>query len=299
MMVAIVGPTGSGKSDLALSLAKRFDGEIICADSQTIYRDMDIGTAKPSTFDQAVIAHHLIDVRDPGQVMTAVAFKHLATSAATDIVSRAHLPFLVGGSGLYVDSVLYDYQFPPEPEPDLRKNLMAMGDESLRSLLVENDAVRALNTDLSNRRRVIRAIETAGEPRLRSEHVIPNTLVLGMTMSKELAQEKIRERVKLMLDKGFIKEVERIGTKYGWDSAAFKVIGYRAFKDVILGSKSIHQGIDDFVRADIALYKKQLTWFKRNKEIQWLAAAGAAETYRQAEQRVATFIDTPESKNRL
>ncbi|MDB5179006.1 MAG: tRNA dimethylallyltransferase [Patescibacteria group bacterium] len=276
-LIAIVGTTASGKTDLALDLAERFNGEIVCADSRTIYRGMDIGTAKPTAGERARVPHHLLDVVDPGERLSAAAFKTLAEAAIADIVARGKLPFLVGGSGLYVDAVLFDYQFPAEAEPERRAQLEAMSDEELLELLAAEDAAAYERVDLANRRRVIRAVETAGQGRGRRQAVRPGVLVLGLALNKEIIQFRVEQRVQKMLGRGFTEEVRHIGVTYGWDSAALDVIGYRAFKDVVLGTKSAAEGVADFVRGDMALMKKQQTWFKRNPAIQWLEDVDEAD----------------------
>jgi tRNA dimethylallyltransferase len=276
-MIAIVGPTASGKTDLALSLARKHGAEIICADSRTIYRGMDIGTAKPTIREQGEVPHHLLDIVDPGERLSAAAFKSLAMGAIGEIWERGRIPMLVGGSGLYLDSVLYDFQFPPEADPDRRAELDVMELGDLRELLAAVDAEAYERTDLANRRRVIRAIETAGQERSRAESLSPGKLVIGLSMSKEVAQERISNRVKRMLEQGFIEEVKMIGETYGWESPAMSVIGYAAFRDVILRSKTVADATADFVRGDMGLYKKQMTWFKRNSDIQWVENAGQAE----------------------
>jgi len=269
-MIAIVGTTASGKTDLALKLASKYNGEIICADSRTIYRGMDIGTAKPTLAEQAAVPHHLLDVIEPGERLGAAEFKRLAEAAARDVLSRGRLPFLVGGSGMYVDAVLYDYKFPSGSDEKMRQKFEKLNDESLREMLAAEDPEAYGRVDLMNRRRVIRALETAGQPSSKRIEVRPDILVLGLTMNKEVIQKRIEQRVEKMLSEGFIQEVQTIGERYGWDCTAFEVIGYRAFKDVVFGHKTVAEATADFVSGDMALYKKQLTWFKRNKQIQWL-----------------------------
>ena len=231
---------------------------------------MDIGTAKPSTAEQEYIQHHLIDVIEPNDRLSAAKFKQLAVSSIEQISERGKVPFLVGGSGLYIDSVIYDYDFPPEADVTIRLELESMSDEALRERLIETDEAGFLDTDLTNRRRVMRALETANVPRLRRDTVLPTTIVIGLTMNKEVAQQRIIQRIEKMLKEGFIDEVRQIGLIYGPDSEAMNIIGYRAFRDVVFGTKSVADGVADFVAGDIALYKKQITWFKRNSEIHWL-----------------------------
>ena len=269
-LIVVLGPTASGKTALALDLAQLFDGEIICADSRTIYRGMDIGTAKPTSEELARIPHHLLDIVDPNEILSVAAFKILAETAILDISSRGKLPFLVGGSGLYIDSLLYDYQFPPEADPTLRLELEALTDAQLQDKLMAIDADRFKEVDVANRRRVIRAIETSGRPSLRSTGIRSNTLVLGLLLNKEVMQVRIEHRIEKMLEQGLIDEVRRVGETYGWDSEAMSGIGYRAFKEVVLGRKTVAEGVAEFARGDRQLVKKQITWFKRNHEIIWL-----------------------------
>src|ERR1700683_405049 len=163
--IAIVGPTASGKTELSLRLCEVFGGEVVCADSRSIYRGMDIGTAKPSRDEQRRIRHHLLDIADPDDPMTAAVFKGLAQTAIEDILQRGNVPFLVGGSGLYAYSIIYDFQFPAGPRSEER---IALEREPL-AVLVERvrlgDPERANEIDLQTRRRVIRALETLGLPR--------------------------------------------------------------------------------------------------------------------------------------
>ena len=285
-IVAIVGPTAAGKTALALELAQQFPGEIVCADSRTIYRDMDIGTAKPTPAEQKAIRHHLLDIADPGELLSAAAFKQLATAAIEDIWSRGLVAYVVGGSGLYIDALLFNYQFPAAADPQERARLEAMTTGELQELLAASDPEAFDQIDLANRRRLIRAIETAGQPRSRAFELRRDTLLLGLSMNKEVAQVRITKRIKKMLDEGFLSEVQRIGEKYGWDSSSLEVIGYKAFKDVAGGTKDLSAAIAEFVRGDMALYKKQVTWFKRNPYIEWLDDPAAARPL------VAAFLAT-------
>jgi tRNA dimethylallyltransferase len=282
--IAIVGATGSGKTNLAVNLAEQFHGEIVCADSRTLYKGMDIGTAKPDPDQRARVRHHLLDVIDPNQRLSAAEFKHLAEDAIVEIESRGKVPFLVGGSGLYVDAVLYDYKFPAQADAGERAKLDQMSLEELVNRLESEDPGVVEVVDLKNRRRLIRAIETAGQPRSRRKRVAPGWLTLGMTLNKNVAQMTITSRVKKMLEIGFLDEVEKIGTEYGWESQAMNIIGYRAMKDVVLGHKTVEEGAADFVRSDMGLFKKQVTWFKRNPDIVWV------ENPQQATEKVKEFL---------
>lgn len=276
-LIAIVGPTGSGKTELAIGLAERFNGEIVCADSRTIYRGMDVGTAKPTRDEQLRVRHHLLDVVDPGETLNAATFKLLAEAAIEDIAGRGSIPFLVGGSGLYVDAVLFDYQFPPESDEVRRLELEAMSGDELRELLAAEDPEAYARIDVANRRRVIRALETVGQARMRSATVRDRTLVLGMGLNKEVVQEKIHRRIEKMLEEGLFEEIRKLGNKYGWESEAMSAVGYRGFEAVVLEQKSVEDWVAEFERGHIALVKKQLTWFKRNPAIVWINDAVEAE----------------------
>jgi tRNA dimethylallyltransferase len=271
-VVAIVGPTGSGKTSLSIELAEEFNGEIICADSRTVYRGMDIATAKPTRREQKSVPHHLLDVAGPGETVTAAAYKQMANAALNDVVSRGRLPFMVGGSGLYIDSVLYDFQFPPPADAEARRVLDGMELEELGRLLESRDAATYETIDRKNRRRVVRAIETAGQEKSQSRHVRANTIILGLTMSKEVARERLSVRLQEMFDNGLVDEAMKIGNSYGWDHPAVSAIGYGALKGVFEDVKSIEEARDEILSSSLAYYKRQMTWFKRNPDITWLTS---------------------------
>ena len=162
-LIVIVGPTASGKSALSLRIAQQFDGEIICADSRTIYTGMDIGTAKPSKADQALVRNWLLDQVEPGKPYSVAEFQAAAKAAVEDIRSRGKLPILVGGSGLYIDAFIYDYQLGSQAADGERQRLNALSLEQLQAELQQVDPAEYQNVDLNNKRRLIRAIERAGE----------------------------------------------------------------------------------------------------------------------------------------
>jgi tRNA dimethylallyltransferase len=302
MMIAIVGPTATGKSDLAMYLAEKYRGEIIGADSQTIYRHMDIGTAKPSPQDRARVAHHLIDICDPGETLGVALYKKLADAEIIQILSRNNVPFLVGGSGLYIDSVLFDYHFPLLGDLKYRAELEQLNDDLLLNELRQKVDRQNWPVDMKNRRRVVRAIETAGQGRSKRNNVIPNTLVLGITVSKEVAQHRIVLRIHKMLQQGLINEIAQIGAKFGWESPALNVIGYSEFKYACLGEKTIEQCMEDCVRNSMALFKKQMTWFKRNQEIQWIDNENFIRAKSRADALVSRFVasrDVAKSNNSM
>lgn len=292
-IIAIVGPTATGKTDLAIRLAQRFDGEIICADSRTIYRGMDIGTAKPTPEERAAVPHHLLDVVDPDQTLGAAEFKRLAEVAMGQIRQRGHLPFLVGGSGLYIDALIFDYQFPPPADPGLRIELESMSNNALLKRLEGADPEAYAVVDRANRRRLIRAIETAGFAGSRRQELPANILMLGLDMNTEVIQKRIGRRIEKMLGKGLFDEVKQIGERYGWEAEALQTPAYRALKPAVLGQKTLAEAAADFARADLLLAKKQRTWFRRNPAIHWL------ESSKQAEALVERFLQRSSARSGL
>ncbi len=268
-LVTIVGETASGKSELAMAVAERFNGELICADSWTVYRGFDIGTAKPSSKEQVLVPHHLLDVAEPVEGFSAAVFQRLAKQAITDIVSRDRLPILVGGTGLYVDSILYDYSFLPKSDPEGRSELnMQSLDELIRR--VQELGLNTEGIDLRNKRRVIRLIENEGErPTKRS--IRDNTIVLGMKVEREALGQRITTRVDAMLAAGLEDEVERLAGKYGWGAEAMKGIGYREWQPYFAGVQTLEATREKIIKSTMDLAKKQRTWFKRNNSIQWVS----------------------------
>ena len=268
-LVVIVGETASGKSRLALELAERFNGEIICADSWTVYKGFNIGTAKPSAADQARVRHHLLDVADAKEGFSAVVFQRLANEAIMDIQNRGKLPILVGGTGLYIDSVIYDYGFLPPSSPELRAELNSM---SLEEVLARADGL-GLDTagiDLRNKRRVIRLIENNGV-RPSKKSLRDNTILMGLSVPREQLQANMERRVDAMLAAGLEDEVRNLAEDYGWDTEPMKGIGYAQWKAYFEGTQSLDETRTKIIKATLDLAKRQRTWFKRNKSIHWLA----------------------------
>lgn len=268
-LVVIVGPTASGKSALAMDIAERYDGEVICADSRTVYRDMDIGTAKPSREDQARIPHWGLDLIDPGQRYTAADFKTYATQKIAEIRSRGHLPILVGGTGLYVDGVIFDYQFGPDRNEAERSSLMELSTEQLQKYCSENNI--ELPTNTQNHRHLIRAIEQKSINNKRRTTPILNTVVVGITTDKSELAKRIRQRIEQMLSDGVVNEAIMLGKKYGWKSESMTSNIYRYIVDSTdKGSQyPTSLDVDKMTTNDVKLAKKQMTWFRRNPHIKW------------------------------
>jgi tRNA dimethylallyltransferase len=279
-LIVIVGETASGKSALAMELAQKFDGEIICADSWTVYKGFDIGTAKPSQADQKLVPHHLLDVADPAVGFSAAVFQRMAKQAIEDIVSRGKIPLLVGGTGLYVDSILYDYSFLPPSDPELRNELNAL---SLDEVIARAETMELDTTglDMRNKRRVIRLIENEGV-RPTKKPLRENTLILGVSVERGVLEKKDKKRIEAMVAEGFVEEVEALLDKYGPDIEPFRAPGYRAFKDYVSGAVTLDA-------AKLRFFQKQRTWFKRNESIQWLSTE---DKIGEAVDLATTFLNT-------
>jgi tRNA dimethylallyltransferase len=284
-IIAIIGPTASGKSGLALRLAQKYDGEIIAADSRTIYRGMDIGTAKPTLADQAHVAHHQIDLIDPDQSYSAAQFRSAAEAKIKAIVGRGHLPIVVGGTGLYVYGLLYDYHFPAGANNDLRRELEGLPLSELVDRLRREDPETAEQIDLKNPRRVVRAIETVGQTPQSEMRLKSNILLIGLRPPEEQMNKQIAQRTRAMFEAGLIAEVEVLVAKYGPDLEALRSPGYAEIIDFLAGRVDRQQAEELINLHTRQLVRRQLTWFKRNPEIKWF------ETPAEAEVAVAAFLE--------
>lgn len=266
-LLVIIGETASGKSELALKLAERFDGELICADSWTVRREVSIGTAKPSAAEQARVKHHVLDVVAPCEDFTAAVFKQLALAAMEDITSRGRVPIIAGGTGLYIDSVLYDYGFLPAGDRSLRSSLDAMDIEAILRL-IKGRGIELGDVDVRNKRRLIRLLETDGQ-RPERKQLRSNTLVIGLKTDRERLRQRIEQRTDAMLAAGLEDEVRQLAQRYGWGCEALKGVGYAQWQGYFAGSQSLDETRQKIIKATVDLAKRQRTWFKRNESVQW------------------------------
>jgi tRNA dimethylallyltransferase len=266
-LVVIVGETASGKTALAIELAQRFNGEIIAADSRTLYKGMDIATAKPTAQEQVAVKHHLIDVSTPDKPLTVSDFKQLANQAIKDITKRGKLPFLVGGTGLYIDAILYDFQFNNSAGSAVRGSLNNKSVEELQALLQERGI--ALPENPLNKRHLIRKLETGGAVAAKSE-LRPDTLLLGLQMDREMLKDRVAQRIDAMFKAGVIAEAAKLKAHYSAELDPLKTPGYKALWQLLDGAISQQEAKALFAQADLHLAKRQRTWFKRNKSIHWL-----------------------------
>jgi tRNA dimethylallyltransferase len=273
-LLVIVGETASGKSALAMDIATHASGEIIAADSWTVYKEFDIGTAKPSPAEQKLVKHHLVDVVEAPEGFNAPKFKQLAEAAIADIQSRGKLPIMVGGTGLYIDSVLFDYGFLPTGSDGERERLNSMEIGGL----IEEARVKGIsldNVDTRNKRRIIRAIESGGQqPSKQLEK--ENTLIIGVRLPGELLRQRLEARTDTMLKAGLEEEVGKLSKMYGWEAEPMKGIGYREWREYFAGEQTLEQTKQRIISASLGLAKRQRTWFKRNKKINWFDSSAEA-----------------------
>ena len=278
-LVIITGPTGIGKTELSLELTKKYKGEIISSDSMQIYKKLNIGTAKID-LNKTRIPHHMIDIIEPYDNFTVADFKNQAKKIITDINNRGGLPFLIGGTGLYINSLVYNLDF-TETEPDydyrdeLREILDQEGSEFLYEKLQEQDRAMAEKIHKNNAQRIIRALEIlkSGNKKgdnFREENKDYNLIYIGLNMDRAKLYEKINQRVDKMIDLGLVDEVKNLLDE-GLDknSQSLKAIGYKEVISYLDGIIDFDEMVDLIKKNSRHYAKRQLTWFRREKRIKW------------------------------
>ncbi|MDP4038530.1 MAG: tRNA (adenosine(37)-N6)-dimethylallyltransferase MiaA [bacterium] len=282
-IIVITGPTASGKSAFAIKLAKKYNGEIICADSRTVYKDLNIGTAKPTKQDQKEIKHYLLDIMTINQNFSVYDFKKAAEIATGQIYSKNRLPIVVGGSGLYIDALLFDYKFRnPRKHPD--ENL---DNKTLNQLteLAKNKYPNEINKiDIKNRRRVEQLLLKGPAKDEDRKKLKRDALIICLNPETALLKQNIATRLDAMLDKGFIQEVEKLRAKFGKENSLLATTGYLRISEY-LDKKIDTQTMKKLIIKDsVDLARKQRAWFRRNPHIKWVSS------FDQADKLVAQFI---------
>jgi len=275
-LIVIVGPTASGKSGLAVSLAERHNGEIICADSRTVFKGMDIGTAKPSREDQARVPHWGIDLVEPGEHFSAADFQTYALQKISEIRARGNVPFLVGGTGLYVDGIVFNYQFGAPANVVLRDTLNGMSIDDLRLYCKKNNVMLPENE--KNKRHLVRAIEQNGINKERQSTPINNCIIVGIATDNGTLLERIHARSEQLFEDGVVEEANMLGKKYGWENEAMSGNIYKLIFKFNHGELTRDSLREAFEQSDRRLAKRQRTWFKRNQFIEW-KSLNEAEKY--------------------
>ena len=284
-IICIAGPTASGKTALAATLAKELNGEVVSCDSMQVYRRMDIGTAKPTLEEMQGIPHHMIDVAEPWEDFSVSRYCEMAAPIVDDILSRGKTAVIAGGTGLYMDALIRGNAFAPFPATGVRERLEAQADaEGMEAMLsrlraVDPDAARRLH--LSDRKRILRALEvyletgeTITEHNRKTQAVPPrySPLWLGLDFTeREELYRRIDLRVGLMLQQGLVEEIRGLLAEGIPEKAtAMQAIGYKEFVDALDGRCTIEEAADQVRQSSRRYAKRQLTWFRRNKAIHWL-----------------------------
>jgi tRNA dimethylallyltransferase len=287
-VLALVGPTASGKTALALELAPRLGAEVVSADAMLVYRGMDVGTAKPSPAERARVRHHLVDLVEPAEEFSVARFQPLARAAIADILARGRVPLLVGGSGLYFHAIVDDFAFPPT-EPAVRARLeaeaAAAGLPAMYARLSAADPAAAERIQPANLRRIVRALEVlelTGRPfsawrGAMDEPVSRYRLtVLGLDPGAELLQARVAERVERMVAAGLVEEVRRLATR-PMSRTARQALGYKELLDAFQTGAPVGQALAAVARRTRAYARRQLAWFRRDARIRWGSLAPGTE----------------------
>ena len=273
-LVVITGPTASGKTSLAIRLAKQYNGEIICADSRTIYRDMDIGTAKPTMAEREAVPHWGLDLVSPGETFSAAQFKEYALQKISEIRSRGCLPFLVGGTGLYIDAVIFNFQFGAPPDPSLRHELEKRTVVELQYYCYKYN--RKLPENNKNKRYLIRAIEQKNKNNRYEFMIRDNSIAVGIATNKEILRTRIVLRSEQLFLNNVVSEAMLLARKYGWDNEAMTGNVYPLVREFLNRNITENELKRQFVIADWRLAKRQMTWLRRNPFIMWATLDSAA-----------------------
>ena len=283
-VIVICGPTASGKTALSIELAKKINGEIISSDSMQIYKDMDIGTAKPTKEEMQNIKHYLIDFVEPNQRYSVAEFKKDAEKAIEEILQKGKTPIVVGGTGLYVDSLIYgieyqDIEFDEKYRKQLEERVEKEGLETLynEAKNIDSQAVEKISTN--DQKRILRILEiykatgknkTEQEIESRKNGVKYDYKVFAINMDREKLYERINKRVDIMIESGLVEEVESLLKKYNEFPTAMQGLGYKEVVEYLQGKLSKEEMIEKIKRETRRYAKRQLTWFRKNKQTIWI-----------------------------
>ncbi|XFA99218.1 tRNA (adenosine(37)-N6)-dimethylallyltransferase MiaA [Candidatus Izemoplasma sp. B36] len=271
-IIAIVGPTGVGKTKLSIELAKKLNAEIISCDSMQFYKGLDIGTAKIKEYEKQGIKHHLIDILDPKDSFSVAEYQTIVRNKIKELQDKKITPILVGGSGLYIASVLYDYRFlGKERDQEYLSNYKDYSLEDLTNKLREKAPKIANNTDLKNRRRVLRALEKTDEDLdLNSKKLFyKNAIIIALDLKRDILYERINKRVDNMIEEGLECEAEKLYS-LNYESQATMAIGYKELFKHFEGLMYLEDSIELIKRNSRRYAKRQITWFKNKMECYWI-----------------------------
>lgn len=302
-IVAVAGPTASGKTALALKIAERFDGEVVSCDSMQIYRHMDVGTAKPSIEEMERIPHHMIDIAEPFENYSVADFAEQARKCIDDILSRGKLPVLAGGTGLYMDSIIENIGFADfGSDEEFRREMQMLadreGNQAVHRLLAEKDPDAAEKIHPNNIRRVIRALEvcrltgkTFTQVNMESRRQrMYHALIFAIDTDREVLYERINHRVDRMIDEGLVEEVQGLRNMgISREHTSMQAIGYKELMEFLDGNCNFDEAVEKIKQESRRYAKRQITWFKRNKDIHWVSVANDEEVKKVLE-KCFTFI---------
>lgn len=283
-LLVLLGPTAVGKTKLSLEAADTFGCEIISGDSMQVYRGMDIGTAKASPQEQARVPHHMIDIHEPDYPFSVAEFQERARELIRDIHARGRLPFIVGGTGLYIESVCYDFQFGEGGSDELYRRELndyadRCGEAALHERLRAVDPASAGRIHANDRRRTIRALEIfRATGKTMTEHLAGQKkqspyeiCMVGLTMERDLLYKRIEERIDRMIEEGLVREVEGLlGRGYSTDLVSMQGLGYKEIAGYLLGDYELPFAVELLKRNTRRFAKRQLSWFRRMKDICWI-----------------------------
>lgn len=304
--VAIIGPTASGKSALGTMLAGEFRGEVVSCDALQVYRGLDIGTAKPTPVERGAISHHMIDLREPGEDFSAGEYQRLGREVLRQIRRRGHIPFLIGGTGLYLRALLEGLFEGPGRSAELRDRMRRIVDRKgpacLYRALEKVDASSAARISPRDTARILRAYEVyllTGRPISWWQSRPPNGLdgfrwiKIGIAWPRPILYRRIDERVDCMFNAGFVEEVDRLRRSFPAASHAFKAIGYRQILELLEGRMSLEEARESTKRESRRYAKRQLTWFGRDSGILWLDGnLGRDGLVSEARESVRRFLES-------
>lgn len=289
-VIAIVGPTAVGKTALSIELAKKLDGEIINGDSMQVYRDLNIGTAKITPEEMDGVPHHLLDILEPTDSFSVADYQQAVREKITEIQARGKMPIIVGGTGLYVQAVLYDFRFTEEKiDEGVREAyytaLEQVGPEAMHARLAAVDPETAKTIHPNNTRRVIRALEMAEHSDVKKSNdaqhqggkALYHHLIIGLNMDREKLYERINLRVDMMLEQGLVDEVRGLYDRDIRDVQAIRAIGYKELYDYFDGRETFEQAIENLKQNSRRYAKRQLTYFRNKMDITWYDSFSAKE----------------------
>ena len=301
-LLVIIGPTAVGKTKLSIELAKRFNGEVISGDSMQVYKGMDIGTAKIKEVEKEGVPHYLIDIKEPDEPFSVAEFQELAHTKIADIHSRGKLPIIVGGTGLYIQSVIYDYQFSTAPSDPLyraklEKRVAEDGIEKVFAELETVDPESAKRIHPNNVRRVIRALEifhctghTMSEQlRNQPSEMKYDTCIIGLTMERDQLYARINHRVDVMVEEGLAAEVWGFFQQGLKDCQSIQAIGYKELYDYFNGQMAENDAIENLKQNSRRYAKRQLTWFRNKMDVSWFDMTNVAEFSKKTDE-ISEFV---------